>query len=79
METMVNIYDLKAHLSQFLAEIEITGKKVVICRHNKPVADLVPHRMVRNTLTPDPSLRGAVYLCDPTAPLDLEDWPETNR
>jgi antitoxin (DNA-binding transcriptional repressor) of toxin-antitoxin stability system len=31
-------------LSARLAEIEKTGENVLICRHGKPVAELVPHR-----------------------------------
>ena len=41
---IVNIHEAKTKLSALLAEVEATGEKVLICRHGKPVADLVPHR-----------------------------------
>jgi len=40
----VNIHEAKARLSAIVAEISRTGDTVVLCRHGKPVADIVPHR-----------------------------------
>ena len=37
----VNVHEIKAHLSEFLAAVE-RGETVVIARRNKPVAKLVP-------------------------------------
>lgn len=34
-----NIYDVKTHLSDYLKQVE-GGERVVICRHNVPVAEL---------------------------------------
>ena len=53
---IVNIHEAKTQLSALLAEVEKTGEKVLICRHGKPVADLVPHRK-RNRLEPHPVMR----------------------
>jgi hypothetical protein len=40
----------------------------------------VPHHKGRDiTLEPDPELRGARYVEDPTAPLQPEEWPEELR
>jgi prevent-host-death family protein len=50
---IVNIHEAKTKLSALLAEVEATGEKVLICRHGKPVADLVPHRK-RRRLEPHP-------------------------
>ncbi len=38
---MVNIHEAKAHLSEYLAQVE-AGETVVIARRNKPIAKLVP-------------------------------------
>jgi antitoxin (DNA-binding transcriptional repressor) of toxin-antitoxin stability system len=35
----VNIQDAKTHLSRYLDQVE-NGDVVVVCRHNKPVAEL---------------------------------------
>jgi prevent-host-death family protein len=37
----VNVHDAKAHLSEYLARVE-AGETVVICRRNKPIAELRP-------------------------------------
>ncbi len=37
----VNVHEAKAHLSEYLAQVE-AGETVVICRRNVPVAWLVP-------------------------------------
>ncbi len=55
---MVNIADMKAHFSHHLALVQ-KGAEICVCRHNKPVARLVPlaprtRRMVRG------SMRGAL-------------------
>ena len=35
----VNVQDAKTHLSRYLEEVE-KGDVVVLCRHNKPVAEI---------------------------------------
>lgn len=79
MKTMHSIYETKAHFSELVAEVERTGTVIVISRHGKPVADLVPHRVSKDPLKTDPALRGAVYKGDPCAPVDAADWPEALR
>ena len=37
--TKVNIQEAKTHLSRYLDQVE-KGEVVVVCRHNKPVAEL---------------------------------------
>lgn len=37
----VNVHEIKAHLSEYLAAVE-RGETVVIARRNKPIAKLVP-------------------------------------
>jgi prevent-host-death family protein len=75
----VNIYDAKAHLSRLIMQVEDSGKPIVICRNNVPVADLVPHSVVSDPFKLDPKLSGAEYKCDPCAGVDEEDWPGENR
>ena len=76
----VNLYEAKTQLSRLVASVETLGERVVLCRNGVPVADIVPHDKGADvTLEPDPELRGAFYLGDPTAPLGAEDWPEGLR
>jgi antitoxin (DNA-binding transcriptional repressor) of toxin-antitoxin stability system len=44
---MVNIYEAKAKLSEFL-EAASKGERVVICKHNQPVAELRAIEAVTN-------------------------------
>ena len=75
MNRRINIYDAKSKLSSLIAQVEASGEPVVICRNNVPIVDLVPHKDGRNVLSQDPELAGAVFVGDPCAPLDEEDWP----
>lgn len=43
----VSVQDAKTHLSRYLAAVE-DGEVVVVCRHNKPIAEL------RKVETPEP-------------------------
>lgn len=47
----VNVHEAKAHLSEYLARVE-AGETVVICRRNKPVAELRPIRPARKARRP---------------------------
>jgi prevent-host-death family protein len=75
---IVNIHEAKTQLSALLAEVEETGEKVLICRHGKPVADLVPHRK-RSRLEPHPVMRKIRINYDPIEPLAEDEWPESSR
>ena len=75
---IVNIHEAKTKLSALLAEVEATGETVLICRHGKPVADLVPHRR-RSRLEPHPVMRQIRIDYDPTEPLAEDEWPESRR
>lgn len=75
---IVNVHEAKTQLSALLAQIEKSGEPVLICRHGKPVADLVPHRK-RNRLKPHPVM-GKIHLhYDPAEPLAEDEWPENSR
>lgn len=41
METAVGLFEAKTHLSEYVARAE-RGEEVIITRHNKPVAKIVP-------------------------------------
>ena len=75
---IVNIHEAKTKLSALLAEVEATGEKVLICRHGKPVADLVPHRQ-HSRLEPHPVMRKIRIGYHPTEPLAEDEWPEGSR
>jgi antitoxin (DNA-binding transcriptional repressor) of toxin-antitoxin stability system len=69
----LNVHETKTNLSSILDQVELQGKKFIICRNGKPVADLVPHQM-KSRLQPDPLLSKVKVKCDLTAPLTQEDW-----
>lgn len=37
----VNVHEAKTHLSRYLDRVE-KGETIILCRHNKPVAELRP-------------------------------------
>lgn len=41
MEKQVNVYEAKTHLSKLLEQVE-AGEEIVIARHGRPIARLVP-------------------------------------
>jgi antitoxin (DNA-binding transcriptional repressor) of toxin-antitoxin stability system len=76
----VNLYQAKTQLSRLVSAVEKQGERIVLCRNGIPVADLVPHASIPSkNLDPDPMLVGARFLGDPTAPLEVGDWPENLR
>ena len=75
---LVSVHEAKSQLSALLAEIERTGEEVVICRHRKPVANLVPYRK-RPRLGPHPHLKDVVINYDPTEPLGEDEWPSEGQ
>ena len=75
---MVNIADAKARLSEYL-EAVAKGETVVICRHNRPVAELRPivaQRTGPRDLTP--MFPGETLLTDafwePMSEAELREW-----
>ena len=42
-QKVYSVYEVKAHLSEVLREVVRTGKKVVITKHGKPVAEIAPY------------------------------------
>ncbi len=72
---IVNTHEAKTKLSALLAEIEKEGQQVRICRHGKPIADLLPCNR-RNRLFPHPLMSKMSVDYDPTEPLTEDEWPE---
>jgi len=77
MKTL-SVHEAKSGLSAVLAEVEATGGSFLVCRHGKPVAELVPHRK-RDRLGPHPVMRRIKIKYDPTEPLAEDEWPEDSR
>jgi prevent-host-death family protein len=75
----INLYEAKTHLSKLVASVEEAGEPIVLCRHGRPVADIVPHRSPGIELTPDKALKGAKFSDDPCAPVPEADWPADLR
>jgi len=71
----VNVHEAKTRLSAILAEIEASGESFLVCRHGKPVADLVPHRKPQR-LKPHPVMSRIKIKYNPTEPLAEDEWPE---
>ena len=68
----VNIHDAKTGLSRLLAEIEKSGKRIVICRNGEPVADLVPHA-VEVSMVADKHLGAIKIKYDPIEEIEKID------
>ncbi len=69
----VAIHEAETNFSSLLAEVESTGETVLICRHGKPVADLVRHRK-SSRLKPHPVMRDIDLRYDPIEPLAGDEW-----
>ncbi len=68
----VNVHEVKAHLSEYLAQVE-AGETVIICRRNKPIAELKPVAAARTTPRPIGLAEGCVkVLPEFFEPLDDE-------
>ena len=75
-EIRANVAEVKEHLSAYVARAE-KGEKVVICRRNCPVVEIVPvpgmEQMVNQTRLG--SAKGSVAIkSDLTEPVMCEDW-----
>jgi len=58
---MVNIHEAKARLSECL-DAAAKGERVVICRHNRPVAELRPVEAKRTEPRPIGLARGTIEI-----------------
>ena len=71
-----NIAQVKEHLSEYVTKAE-RGQKVIVCRRNEPVVELVP---IQNQAVPNRtklgSAKGSVEIkCDLTeTAISADDW-----
>src|SRR5690242_1362165 len=76
---MVNIADIKAKLSEYL-DRAVAGEQVLICRHNKPIAELravVGARADPRPIGPlpgRPTFDVAAGFFEPMSDAELESW-----
>jgi antitoxin (DNA-binding transcriptional repressor) of toxin-antitoxin stability system len=38
----LNVHEAKTHLSRYLRRLEQEGETIVLCRHNRPIAEIRP-------------------------------------
>ena len=75
----VNVFEAKARLSEYL-DRAARGERIVVCRHNKPVAELRPVSSVRTEPRPIGPLPGRPVFevppsfFEPIADDELELW-----
>ena len=75
----VNVYEIKAKLSEYL-DRAANGERIVICRHNKPVAELRAVEEVRadprpvGPLTGRPAFDVPSSFFDPLPDEDMDLW-----
>jgi len=75
----VNLFEVKAKLSEYL-DRAMRGERIVICRHNKPVAELRAIEEVRTEPRPIGPLRGRPTFeippsfFDPLSQEELDLW-----
>lgn len=75
----VNVFEIKAKLSEYL-DRAANGERIVICRHNKPVAELRAVEQVRTEPRPVGPLPGRPVFdvpssfFDPLPDEDLDFW-----
>lgn len=62
MMQQINIHEAKTHLSRLLENV-IEGDEVVIAKHGKPVARLIPFKTKAVTRKPG-SLKGQIKISD---------------
>lgn len=73
---IVNIHEVKTRLSQLLVLIEKNQETIRVCRHGKPVADIVPiRRTVANRLAMHPEISNTQINYDSVSPLEQDEWP----
>lgn len=79
-QIVVEVADVESEFEQILQVVEQRHQHVRICRGGQPIAEISPVQ-AQATLPPlNPDLRvkfSPDY--DPTAGLDLNDWPEELR
>ncbi len=69
---MVNVSELKAHLSKYARKVKL-GETIIVCERNKPIGEFRPFSKVSKKLRPEPGLlAGQISLNDSFFDLDEE-------
>jgi prevent-host-death family protein len=74
-----NVFEIKARFSEYLDRV-VNGERVIVCRHNKPVAELRPLDDVRAEPRPIGPLEGRprfdvpASFFEPLSATDLDAW-----
>lgn len=72
----IGLDEAPGRLGTLLEDVEERGEVVVICRGDRPVAEL--RRATRTGPLPmHPELSQVKFHEDPAAPLDSDDWPDS--
>lgn len=62
MDEVVNVHDLKTHYSHYLDQV-IGGKEIVLAKHGKPVAKIIPYIAPKEPRKPG-WLKGKIWTSD---------------
>lgn len=77
---LINTHEAKTRLSQLLVLIEKNHEVVRVCRHGKPVADIVPIiSAVADPLATHSEISNIQINYDPTGPLEHDEWPMEDK
>ena len=68
----VNINEIKAHLSEYLARVE-HGETIILCRHNKPIAEI---HAIQKEVKKEPRPLGLGRGTGVIPPEFYEPWPD---
>jgi prevent-host-death family protein len=72
MSTVVNVHDLKTNYSKYLEQV-IGGEEILLGKHGKVVAKIVPLRLAKKPRTPG-ALKGKIWVSDDFAEPMTELW-----
>ena len=72
--TTVSVHEAKTHLSSLLLDVERHGEKIVICRYNRAVAQIVPIKH-GNRAKLNPEISKIKIKCDLTESTESE-WED---
>jgi prevent-host-death family protein len=77
---IVNVHEAKAHLSEYLAQVE-AGETIIIARRNKPIAEVRPlTQPVEKKRRPIGLAKGLIEIApdafEPMSEEELADWYE---
>jgi antitoxin (DNA-binding transcriptional repressor) of toxin-antitoxin stability system len=70
------MHEAKTRLSELVTLVEKNNEIVRVCRNGAPVAELILVSGVVDPLKQNPAIKDIKILCDPTATLDSDEWPE---